>query len=140
MKFVIESYKSVGPVAFGMTREEVRRVLKSPVESFMRNEDDEAETDEFERLGVYVEYDKKDRCIAVEVFRPGEPILQGRDLLASPYAEIRDLLRPVDKNLEIDESGLISFKLGIGLSADIKKGDRVSHAQSAIGFKKGYYD
>jgi hypothetical protein len=140
MKFDVMSHKSVGPVSFGMTRSEVRKALASPVHSFMRNEDDEAKTDEFEKLGVYVEYDSKDRCIAVEVFSPGEPWFQGRNLLGEPYAKIRAWIQRQDKGVEIDEAGLVSRKLGIGFYADIKPSDRASHPESAIAFKPGYYD
>jgi hypothetical protein len=140
MRLVIDPYKSVGPLRFGLTREEVRDLLVSPVESFMRNDDDLAETDDFAQLGIFVEYDKTNKCIAVEMFSPAEPIFLGKDLLGAPYAELRNWVKSMDSHAEIDESGLVSTSLGIGLYAEISSSDTKSHAESAVAFKYGYYE
>jgi len=127
-------------VTFGMTRREVRKALASPVTSFKRAKDDDAETDEFAKLGVFVEYDADDHAVSVEISEPGEPILESRNLLDMPFAQLKAWARKLDKALEVDESGFDSPKLGIGVYADIKPGDRTSHPESVIAFGKGYLD
>ena len=140
MKFIVKPYVGIGSISLGKTRAQVREAVAAPVNSFLRNEDDEAETDEFESLGLYVEYDKNDVCIAFEMFSPAEPIFMDKDLLRTPYAVLRDWIKSLDRNVEIDDAGLVSNSLGIGFSANIKKIDKKSCAESAIVFKRSYYD
>jgi hypothetical protein len=139
MDLTITSYESVGPIRFGMTRKEVRELLDSPVIAFKRNDDDVAETDGFDDLGIYVEYDAKDHCVAVEMARPSNPIFADTELLALPYAAVKTWVRKQDEDVEVDESGFDSPGLGIGMYADIKKGDKKSTAETVIAFSRSYY-
>lgn len=140
MDFLIEPFVAVGPIPFGATRAQVRRLLAVPVESFMRNEDDIAEIDEFESLGIFVEYDKDDVCISIEMSVPANPIFRSREMLREPYAQLRTWITTLDSSADIDEAGLDSAALGIGLYADLPKRDRTSPAESAIAFKRGYFE
>lgn len=140
MDFHIEPFIAVGPIPFGATRSQVRKILGVPVESFKRNDDDPAETDEFDSLGVFVEYDKDDLCIAVEMSVPANPVFRSRELLREPYAQLRTWIKSLDSSADVDEAGIDSSTLGVGLYADLPKRDRISPAESAIAFKRGYYD
>lgn len=140
MKFTIEPFVGVGPVRFGSTRAQVRATLAVPVESLLRNDDDAAETDVFESLGLYVEYDKDDRCVSVEMFSPADPVFRDKRLLAVPYAEIKVWIRTLDPGVEIDEGGLASNTLGIGMAADVGRNDKNSRGESVIAFTRGYFE
>ncbi len=140
MNLTIQTGVGVGPIRFGMTRSETRMLLPIAPETFRRTDEDVSDIDEYADLGVYVEFDEQDRCIAVEMFEPADPVLQGMHLLKTPFATIREWLRKNDPNLEKEEGGVYSSLLGVGLAADIPKRDTRSFAESAIAFAAGYYD
>lgn len=140
MKLVIHPYKGIGPIEFGMSRQQVRAALGVPVESFMRTEDDVAETDEFSNLGIFVEYDSEDLCVAVEVTDPGEPEFQGRNLLRLPYNEVKGWFESYEGEIDVDDSGLTSLRFGIGVYAPQSEDDPSLLAEAVIVFKERYYD
>jgi hypothetical protein len=51
MELNMISYKSIGPIKLGMTRDQIRSVLNSKVTEFKKTQWDENTTDSFDELG-----------------------------------------------------------------------------------------
>jgi hypothetical protein len=140
MEFEITPYIGVGPMAFGMTREEIRRGLGAPVESFMKTPTSAAPTDAFDTLGIHVHHTSDERCEAVEFFRAlTGPTFRGQRLLGRPFAEIERWLRMIDPDVRSDSSGLTSLLFGFGLYAPSALDDPQSSVEGVIVFRRGYY-
>lgn len=110
----IDSYKSVGPIVFGSTRGENRKHFavnpKTPavVDGGMPG-------DHYEDLGIYVMYDKYNRCAGAECFRPSSVLFDGKNLLRHTYKELYDFFKQRDPNLVEGEMEFTSYKFGIAV-------------------------
>ena len=136
-KITIEPLKKVGDIAFGMTRNEVRKVLGDAV-TFMKTPDDDSLTDDFGFCHIY--YDADDRCEAVEIWDAEVYIKNeiriikhiGDDLYESVALCIN--IEPADEkaifikklegiesrtffDIEADDEGFISIDYSIGITA-----------------------
>ncbi|WP_160143887.1 hypothetical protein [Chryseolinea soli] len=140
MKFEIIPYKAFGKILLGMSKEEVRSLIRSPVTEFYRNEFSITPTDSFEELGLFVSYDEQLKCEAFEIRTPSEPIFQGVNLLAGTYESLRNWISEMDKEIVEDNTGLTSFKFGFGLYAPDKNEDPLQNCEGVIVFREGYYD
>lgn len=124
-----------------MSRNEINHLLGKPIQVFNRLKgilDDEEEIAEVYPF-MHVLYDNDGYCEAFEIFPPGNPIFQGNVFLGKKYKEAEDLLRKMgDTSFVVDESGLTSYRYGIGLyTSSVEENLEV---ESMIVFKKGYYD
>jgi hypothetical protein len=138
MDFEVEPYVGVGPIAFGLTRAEVRRRMAVPVEAFMKTPSSAAPTDAFDALGVHVYYDLHERCEAVELGRRHVvPTFRGRALVGRSRIELQRWLSLLDPDLRIEEGRITSLKLGFGLYAP--SDDPEALVEGAIVFRSGYY-
>jgi hypothetical protein len=141
MEFVIAPYVGVGPIKFGLTREEVRQRLGAPVESFMKAPFSAAPADAFDTLGIHVHYGSDERCQAVEFYRSlTGPTFRGQPLFGKRFGEIERWLRTIDPDVRSDSSGLTSLAFGFGLYAPSALNDPQSEVSGAIAFRRGYYD
>ena len=120
MKWEILPLRSVGPIAFGMPRADVRRALGVTFREFTKSPDRTSnKVDAFEGLLVHTHYEgTSGRCELVE-FGGGtaHPTLNGIDLLEESFAALRDLFHSLDPDTKEDASGLESAVLGIGVYA-----------------------
>ncbi|HYO62032.1 MAG TPA: hypothetical protein VER08_00090 [Pyrinomonadaceae bacterium] len=140
MRLEITAYTGVGPVKFGMTREEVRLAVGPPVRPFMKTPDDELPTDAFDDLGVHVYYKKPGVCEAVEMGSPAEPTFRGQVLIGRPYSELRRWFESLDESVETDDTGLLSYKYGVGLYAPAAEEEPDEPVEGVIVFERGYYE
>lgn len=140
MKLVLTPYESLGPIRFGMSREEVRAVLAVAVHPFKKTPDATTLTDAFEAEGIYVSYDDQGDCEAVEVASPAEPVLDGETLLGQPFSQLRDRLKARGDELEVDASGLTDLTSGLGLYAPSAEKAPNDPIEAVIAFRRGYYD
>jgi hypothetical protein len=139
--YEIEPYAGVGPIRFGMSIAQVRQVLAAPVESFCKSETTELPTDSFDTLGIHVYYKLPGICTAIEFGNSQvNPTFQGRYLLNALYYEVKDWFRETDPDIDLDNSGLTSFKFGIGLYAPTVSKNQNQLIEGVIVFEKGYYD
>jgi hypothetical protein len=136
----ITPYEGIGPIKLGMSRKEVRDILGGDFRSFKKTPYDEVTTDFFDEMGVHVHYKKEEVCEAVEVASPSLPTFQNKPLLGRPFGELRDWFVSIDAGAEIDESGLTSYQLGIGLYAPSAIDDADEPVEGVIVFERGYYD
>lgn len=136
MEFVITTYSTVGPIAFGDERESVRSKLNAVFEAFKKGGSD---VDGFNNLGIHVHYDSSLRVEAIEFFRPAIPRFRGIDLLSVPYNELVEKMRLFDKDVEEEDAGFTSYMEGIGGYAPFKDEEPHLVCEAVIAFKKNYY-
>jgi len=140
MDWSVVPYMGVGRIMFGMTRDQIRKLLGSEVKEFKKTPTSKVLTDAFDQLGVHVYYKNDDTCEAIEMARPANPKLNGSKIIGLPFFEVREFMQKLDDSLEIDETGLISFKLGIGLFVPSLTEIQREIVESVIVFQRGYYD
>jgi hypothetical protein len=66
--------------------------------------------------------------------------LNGINIIDLPFLKVKDFLRNLDDSLEIDETGLLSFKLGVGVYVPSLSESQQEFVEGVIVFEKGYYD
>jgi len=122
---------SIGNVFFGEDRGKVRSNLGSYSE-FRKAWFSENTTDDFGFCHVY--YDMDNKCEAVEFFDSGTPIFfNGEDLFSLDYDSLKARVKEADCSVEIDESGLTSRKIQLGIYAPSNS------VESILVAKEGYY-
>jgi len=136
----ILSHIGVGSIRFGMSIAEVRKALGEPATPFMKSPYDSLPTDAFCNASIQVFYKQPGVCEAVEFYSPLNPTLTGQPFVGQPFCEVRDWIQQRDRNVEIDDSGLISFELGIGLYVPDMDEPEEAIVVALIVFEKGYYD
>lgn len=94
--WAIVPWHSVGPLARGATRAEVRAVLGSPDASFRKGGDAPNDTDAFDEPGIHTYYDDDDRLDYVECHSFGsvDPMLDGA-VLRGDLITVRERLEGV---------------------------------------------
>ncbi len=140
MNLEIVPYKSVGPLHFNMARRRVREIFREyKFEEFQKSEDDPNTTDAYDKLGLHLFYDKKNKLEAMEAFKPAKLSFNGQNLLGQTYSDVFKKLKKIDPNcVDNRESGFESLKLGIASYNSVFT--RKCKIESIIIFRKGYYD
>lgn len=139
-EFAIRPREGVGPLSFGMTVQEARRVLGPPDKTSRKAAFSEFPTDAYHGLGLHIDYGSDGTVSAVEFFPPGNPLLHGRSVIGSPLREVRAMLAELDSSVEPDECGMESRSLGIGVYAPSAACDPNDRVEGVIVFVEGYYD
>lgn len=133
MSWQIESFKSVGPISFGQSRDEIRNLLGSGFRSFKKTEG-ENDTDAYDSLGIHLYYDDDDRVEFVEAFSPADLSINGVSLVGRKTSDAINDLRALGYDSEQDDVGYNYDDIGVGLTVN---GDAVE----GVGVcKEGYYD
>jgi hypothetical protein len=136
----IRTHIGLGPVTFGLTRDEVAEAMGTVPRRFMKTMACTTLTDAFDRLGMQVFYDADDRAEAVEVFAPSRPHFGDLDLFNLPYTTVLAAVRALDPDVQEDELGFTSNALGFGVYAEQKDVDPERPSEGVIVFRKGYYE
>jgi hypothetical protein len=139
MKFDIQPYAGVGPIRFGMLREDVREALRVHAEAVDKT-DTGIPSDFFESLGIFVYYRPPECCEAVELFEPASPEFDGTYPLGRPYREMEHWMRGLDSDCQRNDAGVRSFKFGFGLYAPSAQKEPDLPVEGVIVFEKGYYE
>lgn len=138
MEFIIDSNVGAGNILFGMTSQQIQNVLSAKPKKFKKFEDDEFDTDAFDWCHVY--YKKPGVCEAIEFFEPAVVIFKGQNLIGKSFQDVKSLFLKHDKSVELDSSGLTSYKFGIGIYAPFAQKEPSEPLEAVIVFEKGYYD
>lgn len=137
----VHYHKGVGPIRFGMAREEVLDLFSVEATSFKRNQVDTHPCNYFPSLGLFVYYgDESGLVEAVELTSPAKPSISGADLLHLGFIDLLEIIRGADPEVSIDGDGFTSFLLGIGGWAPSLKSAPNAQLESIIVFAPGYYD
>lgn len=134
----IHPNKGVGPIRFGMTVEEVRRVMGCKPTPFRKSPQSAYETDSFNDT-IHVYYRSPGVCDAIECFPPAEVTYQSNRFFERAFAEVREWLLNLDPQAKIEADGLTSFLLGIALYAPAIKAPE-EPIEAVLVFEEGYYD
>lgn len=130
-------YKSLEGVELSTYKDAIRLSLKVRHEEFrsiLGNVHDS-----FDSLGLQVYYDDQCKCKAVQAAAPAQPSFQGVRFVGQKYSDLSDWLLEQDPELESDDSGVTSFKLGIALYIpDLREGES-AEIESILLFEEGYY-
>jgi hypothetical protein len=138
MDWTIRPNVGVGPIRFGMTRQEVRETIGTLPSVFAKASGSTSLTDDFREHGIHIYYDDSDHCVAVEMGMPASPSLQGRPLLGEPFSVVRDWLLAIDPAIETDGDGLTSKVLGSGVYAPAVDKDESTPIEAVIAFAPGH--
>lgn len=139
--FEITTFVGAGPIRFGMTPDQVRRLQLGPIRSFKRTPNVTVPSDHFTELGVIVNYKPAGIVNSIEFSRPSNPTFRGVALFNETLDRAREFLQSEDPTLEVDSDGFTSHVLGLGvyaLRADPEEGEP-GEVVSIITFERGYY-
>jgi len=138
MKYEIFKYKGFNNVKFGTTRAELHGLFGEPLDSFRKTPFEVFDTDNYNNFFVY--YREPDVVEAFEFFGEIDLLYQGYSLLKTSIFELFEVFKKSDDNLEIDETGFVSYENGVSvyLPGWEENGEMVP--ESILIFEKGYYD
>jgi hypothetical protein len=140
MKWNIKPYSGIGELKFGDTMAQIKNSLADyENEEFRRDPRSIMPSYIYEELGFFIYFDEVGKCEAIEFYEQANPLFKDKNLLQLSFKELVSLLSETDSELEIDESGFISYKLGIGAYAPDHKEEPELSAESIIIFKENYY-
>lgn len=136
----IKPYVGVGDLRLGMARDVVRKVIGEAYEVFRRGLQDVTDSDAFYGTGVYVYYDSRDECEAIEFAEPAKPTLFGEPLIGRPIDQVLAYLRKHDASVSVDDSGATAYTIGLGVYAPAAAKRSDCPVESVIIFRRNYYD
>lgn len=117
----------INGVLFGMTREEVRRVLGPSFVEFKKNKFSHNTADDYGVAHIY--YDAENKCDAVEVFADVAVSIAGKQVFPTTIKDAKAII----PDLEYDGYGYISAKKAVGISVSEGK------MESILFGIEGYY-
>jgi hypothetical protein len=132
--WVIKPFVGVGPLTFGLSRQEVRALLGTNYHSFRQGPFATNETDAFDDLGLHTDYDANDKLEFVEGQGNTKLLFNGVSFLEESIFDV--LQRQVVRKLNyLYENGLYIFG-SAGFSLYVED-DLV---KSVGVFRRGYYN
>jgi hypothetical protein len=141
MKMIIQPYIGVGNVLFGSTRNEVQKALyPAQATPFNRSREEQNTSDFYKSIGVFVYYNDQEKCEAIEFGDKMELEFEAFKIFKHSYIETERFFAQYDSELDLDDSGFSSYKLGIGIYAPKCREDENCKIEGLIVFKEGYYD
>ena len=124
----------VGNITFGLSRNNIRQLLKNGHREFTRNEFSENSSDFYEEWSLFIDYDKNNLCQAFEFARPNTLIQEGKNLFDFGFEELTKKYVAKEKDIE-DEDHIVYYDLGFGLS----RKPFSSEIESIVVFSKSYW-
>jgi hypothetical protein len=138
MTTTVRPNDGAGAITFGMTREQVRRLLSDEA-ARVKATDSVVPADYFAQRGMIVHYTDDGLVEAVELGSLAEPEVFGEPIVGRPFDEVLTWLRSHDPRVEVDESGFTSFRFGIGAYAPHASKSASDPIEGVIVFRPGYY-
>ena len=118
----------VNGIKFGMSREDVRKVLGGTYRTFKKSKFSKTMTDDFGICHVF--YNTEDKCKAVEIFGECQVSIDGKVVFPLDVQAVKEII----PDLEEDTGSYISRKLSIGIYAPS------ATAESILFSHSGYYE
>ncbi|TFF33955.1 hypothetical protein [Mucilaginibacter psychrotolerans] len=140
MDYTIYPCESLGNIALGLPRDQIRLLLKESYQEFYRNQFSKVPTDFYQGSGLFINYNESLFCEAIEIVQPAKPTLFSVKLLEVSYESVEEQIKEWDEKLEITKTGFTSYKFGIGAYAPDKYEFPNEVVESIIVFRKRYYD
>lgn len=139
MEFSIEKFKKVGPIVFGAHRNEVRKHFSEEPKVYAQSEA-VVPHDTYEDLGLFVMYDKYNRCAAVEFMKPHKVFWEGKNLFEMPHRDVLNQLRLKDPTVVISSKDFTAFNLGVSIFVPEKESDPNAKIESITVFRKDHFN
>lgn len=133
----IKPNEGVANILFGMSRDVIRESIG--MQPRAKRTDSPVPADLFPNLGLIIHYDADGVVEAIEMAEPAVPLFFSKSLIGQPFDEIVNWFRSIDPRTIIDESGLTSFRFGIGLYAPHAATSPRDPIEGVIVFRPGYY-
>ena len=112
--FRVEAVKSVDNVAFGATRKEVRTHLGDEYREMRKSKYSKNTMDAYDICHAY--YTPENTLEAIEIFPEATVIFNGQPI-PTEYEAAVQWLKSLTSDVQIDEDGAMSVKLGLSLYA-----------------------
>lgn len=109
--YIVTPLEGFNDVRYGMSREEVRRILGTPIREFKKTKYSKNTTDDFGMYHIY--YDSNNRFEAVEFFE-GASICDNR---GNAFPKTAEALTKLPYHFESDSESYICFDSSIGIYA-----------------------
>lgn len=110
MKLTIRPLEEINGVAFGTKRKQVRKIFGSKYKEIRKNIYSKNTMDAYKEFHIY--YDDDDKFEAIELYGNVEVEVMGIQIYPGSKKNILELL----DNVHIEENGVISKELSIGIS------------------------
>jgi hypothetical protein len=109
----IRPFEGVGPLSFGMKRNEVRSTVREEPRPFRKALSEGKLTDAYEKPIFHAHFDDADCLEFVEFGEPSAVTLNGQRIFALEPTTAEKYIRLFDHELSVDDEGFDSFSLGI---------------------------
>ncbi len=105
-------FRGIGPLLFGMTKEDVRALLGSAEREFVRNPEFAPDRSEwiYDEGRGFVAFDGRGMCDEIMLCPPADPRLEGVQLLGIPAGDAWSELRRLDGSAFVDETGCLTSR------------------------------
>lgn len=135
LNWEVRPYQGVGVIDFGMTREEVRKIMK---EKYEEEAGIDNGADNFFDTSIFVHYDEEGKSEAVVIWED-EVVYNDNRFVEKTFKDIIDFLSENDTDATTgDFTGILSPKLGLYFYTELPKEDE--EIKYVVVFKKGYAD
>lgn len=127
-QFSIEPGVGIGPVRFGMSKDEVSRLFTFVYRSFFKSPSSTYRSDQIEVVGLIVHYDNGGAVEYIEAI-PGPKYAQvalflyGEDVTHASVARVLSLVRPHSLTANKEANGYVFTDLGLNTYNDIFESD-----------------
>jgi hypothetical protein len=130
--FEFKSYDSWGPIKFGMSNGEVRKVVNLEY-SAINTETGKAQKDYFNMSAFMVEYNEQEQVKAIEITSDAQVIWEGMKIIGTSAPKVKEHIESKGYKLHPTKEGSYYKDLGLYFSSNNLIG-------SLVLFAKGYYD
>jgi len=134
MHWDIKPFTSVGPVTFGMSRDEVHRVLGQRFGTFYKVPGDN-ETDDYTTIGAHLCYTDYDTLEAVELFDPATATYDAVQFLGTPMQVVSMSMQERGRVFTGDDCQTECPAIGIALTLSME-----GTVEGVLVYAKGYRD
>lgn len=135
--YEIKPYIGVGEIQFGMKSEKICEILG---DNYKRFENQYTPGFRICYPEFHIFFDENDSCNAIEGNISSGFYFNNIEIVGKPFITIKKIFEDYDDELEINEDGFISYKLGISVYVPTLKKSKKELIQGVIAFKEGYYN
>lgn len=139
MHYEINPYIGVGPIIFGMSREETRHIMNRPYKEFKRTMFDDNTTDAYQDIDMYLTFDAQNKCNSIELYEKSKTHFQQQSFIDKSFNQVLAFIKKQGGNYEVDDTSVISYDTGISFFVGDTK-DKHATVKSILAFQKGYFD
>lgn len=111
-KWIVEPLKKVNDIAFGMSREEARKIMNREYSEFKKSKFSKNTTDDFGNCHIFYNIDNK--VEAMEVFSAVEVEIYGKRIFPDGFSELEKIVN----DLKNEDGCYISTAMSIGVTMD----------------------